>query len=380
MVARILCLNRRVADLPILLALAWCAAAPAAPDSAPRPHNVILVTLDGVRVEELFQGVDPRVLADESISGVYYEEDTARVREVYARGTTGQSRAALLPFFWNTLAGQGVVFGNRDRGSHVRVKNKEWFSAPGYAELLTGAPHAEVTSNDEIRYPHRTVLEFVRDELRLGFPQVAVIGSWSGFGLLASSRADAFFTNTGHQSVEAKYATPVIAALTSIQSDIVTLWPESRSDAVTMAVAVEYLRTQRPRLLYIAIDDSDAWAHQRRYDRYLDYLNTADRQLGRLWNLLQTMESYRGRTTLIVTTDHGRGSAPADWIEHGAGIEGSQDMWIAVVGPGTKAQGEAHDHAPLSQSDVAATIARCFELDWRAASPAAGPPLPGVCE
>jgi hypothetical protein len=372
-------MNRHAAGLPILLALVWCVAAPAAQDVAPRKHNVVLVTLDGVRLEELFQGVDPRVLADQSIAGVYYQEDAARVREAYARGTTMQSRAALLPFFWNILAAQGVVFGNRDLGSRVRVKNKEWFSAPGYAELLTGAPHADVTSNDEIRYPHRTVLEFVQDELRLGFPQLAVIGSWAGFGLLASSRANAFFTNTGHERVPAKYSTPVMDAVTSIQSDIVTLWPESRSDAVTMAVALEYLRTQRPRLLYIAIDDSDAWAHQRRYDRYLDYLNTADRQLGRLWELLQGMEAYRGRTTLIVTTDHGRGSAPADWIEHGAGIEGSQDMWIAVIGPGTEARGEARDHAPLSQSDVAATIARCFGLDWRKASPDAGPPLPGVC-
>lgn len=376
--------SSRPALLMLICAVLYCGAlhdvgAGEAP-AALHTRNVILITVDGLRVEELFQGVDPKVLSDNAISGVEYEEEVTRVRDAYARRTPAESREALMPFFWKTLVPQGVIVGNRELGSRAQVKNKEWFSAPGYAELLTGEPHAEITRNDLIRYPHRTVLEFAQENLRLGYTDVAVVGSWEGFATLSASRAGTFFSNTGHEAMPPRYATPKMDAVTEIQSEIMTLWPESRSDAVTLTVALEYLRTQQPRLLYLALDDSDSWAHQRRYDRYLDYMNVFDRQLSRLWQLLQGLDAYRDRTTLIITTDHGRGSRPADWIEHGAGIEGSQDIWIAVIGPDTPDRGELTQHAPVSQSDVAATIARCFGLDFRKFNPNAGPPLPMAFE
>ena len=78
-------------------------------------------------------------------------------------------------------------------------------------------------------------------------------------------------------------------------------------------MAQAYLKAQKPRVMWISLVNSDDWAHADRYDRYLDYLHLADKLLGELWADLQSMENYRDQTTLIITTDHGRGLQGSDW-------------------------------------------------------------------
>ena len=339
-------------------------------------RNVILLTADGVRIEELFGGIDASVIADPVNSGINYEEEAARVKQAYGAATPQASRARLMPFFWTQLARRGVIIGNKALGSSMRVTNKYGFSAPGYNELLTGRPHDEVNSNDEIRYPYPTALEYAQRTLQLGFTDVAVIGSWTGFTTLASSKPDLFFTNTGFTDVPAQYATPKMRVLSEVQHRIMTLWPEGRSDAVSFGIAQEYLRSRHPRLLYIALGESDDWAHEKRYDRYLDYLHELDGMIAELWNTIQSLDAYRDRTTLIITTDHGRGSKPSEWVEHGEGIAGSWDMWAAVIGPDTPAAGELAHTDVVYQAQIAATMLRFLGLDYldfdaRAAAPVA---------
>jgi hypothetical protein len=218
----------------------------------------------------------------------------------------------------------------------------------------------------------------VQRALRLGPRQVATIGSWVGFGALSSVRDGAFFTNAGYEKMPPGIATPKTAILDELQFQVMALWEEGRSDAITFGLALEYLRTQRPRLLYIALDETDDWAHARRYDRLLDYLNVFDGFLRDLWKAIEASDKYRGRTTLIITTDHGRGVRPADWVEHGEGIEGSEDIWVAVIGPDTPHRGEVAPAPTVHQSDIAATLLQFFALDPAAFNREAGPPIPGT--
>jgi hypothetical protein len=337
-----------------------------------RTRNVILITFDGVRIQEMFGGMDPVVSEKEKHSGIY---DLERARSRFWRETPEQRRAALMPFFWGTLAPQGIVLGNREKGGRVRVTNPLLFSAPGYVELLTGQPHAEVTSNDLIRYPFRTALEHVQSALRLSQTQVATIGSWEGFGLLSASREKVLFTNTGYERVPEPLSTPRMRYLGDLQMKMMALWEEGRNDVITFELAREYLSRHRPRLLYLAPDETDDWSHARRYDRLLDCLRIYDDHLRELWTLLESLDSYRGRTTLIITTDHGRGVRPSDWVEHGEGIAGAEDIWIAVIGPDTPDRGDAAPHPEYHQADVAATVVEFFGLDYRKFNPQAGPPI-----
>ena len=348
---------------------------PAASPQALRTRNVILVTVDGLRIQEMFGGMDEILVKKEKYSGI---DDLERARSRFWRPTAEGRRRALMPYFWGTLVRQGIVLGNKDRGSSVHPRNPLLFSAPGYAEILTGQYQADVTTNDVKRYPHPTVLEYVRRELRLGKTQVATFGSWDGFKTLSSSQADAFFTNGGYEKVPAAMATPRMAYLGELQDQIMALWESGRSDAVTFNLALEYLKKYRPRLLYIALGEPDDWAHARRYDRLLDYLHVLDDYLRTLWETVERSEFYRGKTTLIITTDHGRGVRPDDWVEHDAGIAGSEDIWVAVIGPDTPDLGDLAPYPTVHQADVAATLARFFGLDYRKFNPEAGPPIPAA--
>jgi len=337
----------------------------------PQTKNVILVTLDGVRIQEIFGGMDPLIVnGGEESSGIY---DLERALNRFWRSTARERRQALMPFFWQELAPQGFVLGNKSAGSSVTPINPHLFSAPGYSEILTGQFQPDVVSNELRRYEHETVLEHVQQELGLGYTEVAMIGSWEGFKYLASSREDAFFTNGGYEEVPARFATTRMDYLGKLQHHVMALWEVGRSDAITSELALEYLRKYQPRLLYLALGEGDDWTHARRYDRYLDYLRVADDYFSELWTTLQSMEFYRDKTTLIITTDHGRGVTPENWVEHEEGIPGSEDIWIAVIGPDTPGLGEVSASSTVRQADIAATLLAFFGLDARDFNPRSGP-------
>jgi len=90
-----------------------------------------------------------------------------------------------------------------------------------------------------------------------------------------------------------------------------------------------------------------------------------------LWDLVQSMPEYRGKTTLIVLPDHGRGVG-AQWTDHGEKIPESKQTWMAFLGPDTPALGERKQAAPVSESRVAATLAALLGQDYHAAVPKSG--------
>jgi arylsulfatase A-like enzyme len=128
-------------------------------------------------------------------------------------------------------------------------------------------------------------------------------------------------------------------------------------------------------VFYIGLGDTDEHTHAGRYDKYLRALHDTDANLKTLWDLLQSRPEYRGSTTLVVTTDHGRGDPPRAWRDHGAEIKGSEAIWMAVIGPDTPCLGERANTALVTQGQVAATIAAFLGEDYRVDFPAAATPI-----
>jgi arylsulfatase A-like enzyme len=234
-----------------------------------------------------------------------------------------------------------------------------------------------VTDNDNLRHAYPTALEVARERLGLGFQEVAQLGSWEGFKLAAASRDEAFLMVGAHDSVPPPWGTPQIDQLAALRRQVMGLWEEGSNDTLTFRMAQAYLEKNRPRVLWLALVNSDDWAHADRYDRYLAYLHLADSLLGELWQTLQSLEGYRDRTTLIVTTDHGRGLQGADWAEHDITIPGSDDIWLAVIGPDTPDLGEVRAQGTVYQGQVAGTLLQFLGLDARELDPQALPPVPG---
>jgi len=333
--------------------------------------NVILLTIDGVRSQEIFAGLDETIAVHDA-QQVYSE--IAEVRSRYPGATTEQRRAALMPNFWNLLAPQGQVFGNAAYGNHVKVQNQVLWSPPGYVEMMTGGPTA-VSDNAERGYPSPTAREVATNKLGLDYQQVAQIGSWTGYSLAAASQDDAFLMVGTHDAVPSPFSTPELDKLAALRSEVMGLWSEGSDDVLSFRMALNYLQTQQPRVLWIALVNSDDWAHADRYDRYLDYLHLVDGLIGELWQTVQSTDAYRDNTTLIIPTDHGRGLRGSDWAEHDITIPGSEDIWLAVIGPQTPDTGEVTTPGTLYQGQVASTMLHYLGIDYRLLGADALPPV-----
>jgi hypothetical protein len=355
----------------VLLWVPWVGdARQAAPADGDR---VVLVTLDGVRQEELFGGLDV-----EALRSTLREKETLEEHATYRRfwaASPEERRKKLLPFFWGTLMTEhGSVAGNRTIGSAVRLTNRHWFSYPGYAEILLGEAHDDkIASNDAVQNPYVTVLEGIRERLKLPLERVATFGSWGVFNEIAEHTKGATFVNAGQEAFA--HADPVIRQLSAAQFETQPPWDVVRFDAYTFRFAMAHLAAARPRALYIAFDETDDWAHDGKYGRLLEAYVRTDGYLRELWTWLQSQPDYRGRTHLLITTDHGRGRTAKDWRDHGAKVEGAEDVFIAFVSPGMKKRGEWRDHPLLTTSQIAATLARWVGVDWKALNPRAGDPI-----
>src|SRR5262249_2150155 len=156
-----------------------------------------------------------------------------------------------------------------------------------------------------------------------------------------------------------------VRALSALQNETPVPWADVRHDAYTFRFAMDYLKREHPTVLYIAFDETDDWAHDGRYERVLETLHLEDGFIGELWSALQADSFYRDRTTLIVTADHGRGASADGWKSHGKDVAGSDAIWIAVASPDLAVRGEWHDHPPMFQNQIAATMAALLGLDFR---------------
>lgn len=333
-------------------------------------RNVVLVTSDGLRWQDVFRGADPALL-NQPDGGV---SDVGAIRREYWRETPEARREALMPFLWTVVARRGQLYGNADKASPAKVANGMNLSYPGYNEMFTGSPDPRIDSNDKRPNPNVTVFEWLNR--RPGYRgKVSAVGSWDGYPFILNAERSGLFINAGCVPFDSPMPTECQVLLNRLIAQSTQTWEGHREDAFTFQIALEHLRHDAPRVFYIGLNDTDEHAHDGRYDRYLRAAHTADANLRRLWEELQSRPQYRGTTTMIITTDHGRGNAPVEWKSHGAKVKGSEAIWIGVIGPDTPALGERIGTALVTEGQVAATIAALLGEDYVAETPAAAPPI-----
>jgi hypothetical protein len=356
----------------LALVMLWGLDVTIANGEEPRPatRNVVLVTTDGLRWQEVFRGAEESLL-NKSDGGV---SNVATLRREFWRETPEARREALMPFLWTVVARQGQIFGNADKGSSARVLNRLNFSYPGYNELLTGFPDPRIDSNNKTPNPNVTVFEWLNRKLAYR-GKVSAVGSWDVYPYIFNVGRSGLFVNAGWVPFEGSSLTEGQVVLNRLMAHSPQFWEGCRDDTFTFQVALEHLDRDSPRVLYIGLGDTDEHAHEGRYDRYLRAAHSADASLRLLWEKLQSHPQYRGTTTMIVTTDHGRGDPPRGWRDHGEKTKGSDAIWIAVLGPDTPALGERTNTTVVTQGQVAATIAAMLGEDYIADTPAAARPI-----
>jgi hypothetical protein len=351
-----------------LLRLAGIALWALALSAAPANHKtraVIFVMTDGLRWQEVFRGAEEALISkDQGVS------DVEALRHEYWRESPQERREILMPFFWHDLAKAGQVFGNRDLGSDASVTNNVNLSYPGYNEALTGFADPRIQSNDPIPNPNVTVLEWLN--LKPVFHgRVAAFAGWDVFTSILNSRRAGFPVNAGFQPFLEPAVTPRLEFLNQLKAELPRLFDGVPFDAIPFYTALEYLKQKRPRVLFLSLGETDEWAHRGDYPQYLHAAHQVDDYLRRLWSTLQTMPEYRGTATLVVATDHGRGDGTNDWKSHGARLPDSRYNWMAFLGPDTKPMGERSHIAPVTQDQIAATIAALLGENYATGKPVA---------
>ena len=319
-------------------------------------QNVIVVTLDGFRWQEVFRGAETKI-----VTNANYVRDGDEIKAFMPPSATDR-REVLMPFFWRVIARQGQLYGNRDYGNKVNCTNHHLLSYPGYSEMLVGFNHPAISSNRKIENPHATVLEAI--EKNPDFTnEVAAFATWDAFPfILRESRSD-IYVNAGMEMAKGNISKRE-TELNRLLSDT-----QVRSDSLTFQYAMEYLKRERPRVTFISFDGTDANAHAGNYAGYLKAANRADNMIAQLWHWVQSQPDYKNKTTLFITTDHGRGNGKNNWRKHSLLRAGSRQIWFAVMGPDTPAFGEMKMNSRTYQKQVAKTIAAFLGLPYRNEEP-----------
>ena len=331
-------------------------------------ENLILVTVDGVRWQEVFGGVDMKLIEDER-----FTSEPEYLTQTYWREQRSERRRALFPFLWSVIEDKGTLIGDRNQESYIEVSNNKWFSYPGYNEILTGRADPNIDSNEKIWNPNVTFLEAL-NELEAFHDRVLAFGSWDVFPYIINSQRSGVPVNAGFATAS-NVATAESQFLNELSAEAPKLWSTVRVDFLTNGYAMDALRSQNPRVIYIAYGETDDFAHDGNYDRYIDAAHRTDLMLSKLWHWVQSTPSYRDRTTLIITTDHGRGSTPDSWKDHSNpaapdeqgveaaldGLQKSNEIWLAAIGPHIKPAGPVKGH--WKQSQIAATALASLQLD-----------------
>jgi hypothetical protein len=321
-----------------------------------KTENVIVVTMDGMRWQEVFGGIDS-VLMNDSL----YARNSKNLKETYWASDAGERRKKLFPFFWSTIAEGGQLYGNRWLGNKVDVANPYRFSYPGYNEIFTGYADTAVNSNDKTWNKNINVLEYINQQQAYK-GKVAAFATWDVFPYILNRQRSGLYVNADFDSFA--FNAPEFRLLQDLQT-LTTRPIGVRPDVITYMAAREYLKKFRPKVLYIALDETDDFAHGGMYDQYLMSAHAQDAMIADLWKTVQSMPQYRNKTTLLITADHGRGdSVKRQWRDHGEKIPEASGIWIAAIGPDTKATGEQRNGGQLYQRQMAATIAALLGIQF----------------
>lgn len=315
----------------------------------PCSENVFVIITDGFRWQEVFQGADSSLINNPNVT-----PDTSTIKSLYWAVTKEERRKRLLPFFWNVIAKKGQLYGNRKYANQMNVANLYAISYPGYNEIFTGTTDPFIHTNKKRNNPNINVLEHLHQKKDFR-NRIAIFSSWDVFPFIFNQKRNGLDMNSGFQAAKDTFLDNN-RMVNYIQESEIMPKASCRFDQLTFTVAKEYIRSHSPRIVVIGFSETDEFAHQGRYDLYLQQANQFDRMVAELWHFVQTSATYRDKTSFIITTDHGRGKH--EWSNHGLLVNGSTQTWLAVLGPGIPGLGEVIEPGQYYSKELAEMIAQ----------------------
>ncbi len=257
--------------------------------------RVVFIVLDGVRTEEVFLGKYKYNVKKYKRSRKKYRKYKRKLKKRVPKRQV-KSRKKLMPFVWKTLAKKpgSVIIGNRFVKKEPRcyIDNKQGISLPAYADMLSARRQSNVFTNrfrGEPRYP--TVFDILLNQ-GVHPHEIALFTSWKHIKAVASqNKYRPFKVYTGYKKGDKKPP-----------------WGAAGYDKDLYKAVVQYLKINpKVRYMFVAFNDSDEWAHKKKYKKYLKAIKAQDKFIKNIYKVLQSQKQFAAKTTLIITTDHGSG-------------------------------------------------------------------------
>jgi hypothetical protein len=332
-----------------LITITFCILLFIAPSHAQPPsQNVFIITIDGVRWQEIFKGADSLLLHNPG-----FVKDTGIMVQQYWHRDPEERRKKLMPFFWSVIAGKGQLMGNRDLNNKVNVANLYKISYPGYNEILTGYADLLLIPNLAVRNRNTNILQYL-NRFKEYQGKVAAFCSWGIFPYILDETDKSFPVNAGYEMMGEDDSSNIL--INKVQQSVFNK-NNTRHDLLTYECAKNYMKQHHPKVMYLGLGETDEFAHKGAYDTYLQKMNQADAMIAELWYYIQTSPFYKNNTSIIITTDHGRGRRSGNWNSHGFWVGGSGETWMALLGNGISPAGELKGKEQVYQKQVAATVA-----------------------
>jgi hypothetical protein len=311
------------------------------PRVARRIDHLVIVTIDGVRWQEVFLGMDPRRGA--STSGV---------------NPASQLPADLMPELHRIAQTRGILLGSDE--SKVFVSSPSTVSLPGYSELFSGRT-PKCGNNDCASTEEPTLLDDWRrsDETAT----MALVSSWSRIPRVAVRDGAQLVVSAGKarpRNFDGLLGDATLrgALDRGLRASPAPGTDDYRPDRFTAEVGLRLLETCRPNFLFLGLGDTDEQAHRGNYGAYLQALHDADSVVGRIDAWLKAQQRIGRRTLLVVTTDHGRAAS----FQHHGGTSEASRIWTLWSGDPVLERG----YPPATDSrlaDLAPTLRPLLGLD-----------------
>jgi hypothetical protein len=321
--------------------------ASATPGTREQPFAIVVVTLDGVRWHEVFEGVDPRLAAEHGLQS----NAIVPARE-------------LLPNLYAIIDSRGSALGAPGHGAAIRASGPNFLSLPGYAELLSGRSETGCADNQCLGVGVHTIIEQLSARSTLDRADVAAVTSWSEIAKVTSLSGCRAAISSGrragaHRELFASDAEG--ARLLALAEDAPHSLGDAdfRADALTADLAIHHLKTHAPRFLFVGLGEPDEFGHMNDYAGYLASLRRADARIAEIDAELRRLAAAGTRTALFITADHGRADS---FVNHGEEYPESARVWLIASGSAIEARGFAAAPSERHLADLAPTMRRIAHL------------------